>query len=146
MNIYAIDKLMSETRHLAAEYHKLTGFALPVSNELARHDAMNILQLDQPSDPESGVDLIGTGPLAGKKIQVKARVIFTGAKSRPKVGQLNFDGKWDVVILVLLDDNYNAAAMYLADRSNLHELNAKAGKALSIGRFKAAAKLIWAQN
>lgn len=147
MTIYSIDKLMSETRHLAAQYHRLTGQALPVSNELARHDVINILKLTPANEPETGVDLIGNGDLEGKKIQVKSRVIFKNAKSRPKVGHFNFDGKWDFVILVLFNEDYFAEEMYLAARQALVQSNSpKEGKrAISIGKFKSLAKLIWSK-
>lgn len=47
---------MAETRHLAAHIIDLPGQALPVSNELARHDVISILKLNPANEPESGVD------------------------------------------------------------------------------------------
>jgi hypothetical protein len=119
MNIYAIDKLMSKTRQLAAEYRRLTGQVLPVSNELSRHDVMTKLNFTIPEQPESGVDLIGVGSWAGKKIQVKSRVAFTKAKSRPRLGHLNFDGKWDFVILVIMNEDYVTEEIYIAKKEVL---------------------------
>lgn len=45
MDIYSIDKLMHETRQLAAKYHQTTGTALPVTGEIARFDAAKALGL-----------------------------------------------------------------------------------------------------
>lgn len=43
-----------------------------------------------------------------KSFKSNLGVIFKNSKSRPRVGQLNFDGKWDFVILVLLNEDYFA--------------------------------------
>ena len=152
MNIYAIDKLMSETRRLAAEYHRLTGLVLPVSNELSRHDVMTKLNFIAPTQQESGVDLIGTGLWEGRKIQVTLRVVFKQAKSRPRVGQLNFEGKWEFVILVLMNEDYAAEEMYIAKREALFESiynrvnKNKERIAISIGKFKTLSELIWCKQ
>lgn len=148
MNIYAIDRLMAETRRLAAEYHRITGLVLPVSNELARYDVATKLKFIVPIQQESGVDLLGTGIWAGKKIQVKSRVVFQKAKSRPRVGQLNFDGKWDFVILVLMNEDYEAKEMHIAVRDALvktmHNSAIKNTErnTISVSKFKALSEVI----
>ena len=45
MAVYKLDKLMAETRRLAAEYRRSTGSTLPVSAELAKFDAISLLGL-----------------------------------------------------------------------------------------------------
>jgi len=148
MNIYAIDKLMAETRRLAAEYHRITGLVLPVSNELARHDVATKLKFIVPQQPDSGVDLLGTGLWEGKKIQVKSRVMFQKAKSRPRVGQLNFEGKWDFVILVLMNEDYVAKEMYITAREVLVKAvqgaasTNKERSTISVSKFKALSEVI----
>jgi len=153
MNIYAIDKLMSETRQLAAEYRRLTGQVLPVSNELSRHDVMTKLNFIMPEKPESGVDLIGVGSWLDKKILVKSRVVFTNAKSRPRLGQLNFDGKWEFAALVLMNDDYVAEEIHIAKKEvlldslkkNINNKN-KDRNTISVAKFKALGELIWSHQ
>lgn len=153
MNIYAIDKLMSETRHLAAEYRRVTGKVLPVSNELSRHDVSSKLGFTNPEQPESGVDLIGVGLWQDKRIQVKSRVVFKNSKSRPKLGQLNFDGKWEYVILVIMNDDYQPEEMYIAKKEvlldamkNSLNIKSKDRNTISVAKFKMLGELVWRQD
>ncbi|HUT41486.1 MAG TPA: hypothetical protein VM011_09110, partial [Gammaproteobacteria bacterium] len=67
--VYSIDKLISETRRLAAEYRRSTGQALPVSAEIARHDAARLLGLTLCEPGTAGVDAIGTGNREGQRVQ-----------------------------------------------------------------------------
>ena len=153
MNIYAIDKLMSKTRQLAAEYRRLTGQVLPVSNELSRHDVMTKLNFTIPDKPESGVDLIGVGSWSGRKLQVKSRVVFANSKSRPRLGQLNFEGKWELVALVLMNEEYIAEEIYIAKREVLLEtlqphMNNKSRdrNTISVAKFKMLGELVWSKQ
>jgi hypothetical protein len=150
MNIYTIDKLMSKTRQVAAEYRRLTGQVLPVSNELSRHDVMAKLNFTIPEKPESGVDLIGAGSWLGKKIQVKSRVVFVSSKSRPRLGQQNYEGKWELVALVLMNEDYVAEEIYIANREvlldslkNYINEHGKERNTISVAKFKALGELIW---
>ena len=61
LTVYSLDKLISETRRLAAEYKRSTGQSLPVSGEIARHDAARILDLTLCEPRTGGVDAIGKG-------------------------------------------------------------------------------------
>lgn len=139
---------MTETRRLAAEYHRLTGQVLPVSQELSRYDAGRILGLDVPEQTESGVDLVGEIDGQYRKVQVKARVIFD-AKQRPKLGQLNPEGGWDSVALVLMNPSYEPEAIYIATRDALTPSVAKLTPeksrrgTLSVAKFKALGEQVW---
>lgn len=150
MSIYAVDKLMAETRRLAAEYHQQTGQVLPVSSELARYDVARLLKFTEPSEPETGVDFIGAGSWEGQKIQVKARVLFDNSKSRQRVGQLNLDSAWDQIALVLMTPTYDPDEIYMLDRDTfLAEVGGKENPkrksrgALSVAKFKAIGKRVW---
>ena len=103
MTIYSIDKLITETRRLAAEFRRSTGQALPVSGEIARYDAARLLGLTLCDQRTGGVDAIGNGQREGQRIQIKSRVITTEKKSGARIGQLNPNGEWDTVLLVIMD-------------------------------------------
>lgn len=152
MSVYAVDKLMTETRRLAAEYHRLTGQILPVSSELSKYDAARLLGFVEPESIESGVDLIGIKQWQNQKVQVKSRVLFPNSKSKQRVGQLNYEGGWDLVALVLMDPNYDPTEIYLATRELLNptiqeqalDRKKKSNKgAMSVAKFKALAELVW---
>ena len=150
MSIYAVDKLMTETRRLASEYYKTTGQVLPVSSELSRYDVIQKLKFLPIEKPEKGVDLLGSGPWKDKKALIKSRVIFENSKSKQRVGQLNMEGGWEVVILVLMNEAYEPFEMYLIDRPTI-ESTLSVGKessrrqrgALSVAKFKALGTRVW---
>jgi hypothetical protein len=151
--VYSIDKLISETRRLAAEYRRSTGQVLPVSGEIARHDAARLLGLELCEPGTAGVDAIGTGNREGQRIQIKARVMAMDSKSGARLGQINIQGDWDTLLLVILDEDYEASEIYEASRGELTEAIAAAEHsnrsrrgALSVAKFKNIGWLAWARE
>jgi hypothetical protein len=153
--VYSVDKLISQARKLAADYKAATGKPLPgVSVEIAENDAANGLDLELCAHPrQGGYDAIGRGKREGKRIQIKGRAIFDEKKSGQRIGQLKLDQEWDSVVLVLLDDNYEAYEMYEAERnaideameSNTDSKRSKRG-AMSVAKFKNIAHLVWTRD
>lgn len=149
MGIYAVDKLMKEARHLAAEYRKATGKPLGISSEIAEHDAARLLDLELCHDRSAGIDAIGHGKREGKRIIIKGRAIFDESKSGHRIGQLKLDKEWDSVVLVIMDDQYQPVELYEADREEIAEDLAKSQSkrasrgAMSVAKFKAIGHLVW---
>lgn len=151
MSVYDLDKLISETRRLAADYRRATGKSLAVSSEIARHDACTQLHLEPVSQDESvGYDAIGKQPpWNGLRIQIKGRAIFDESKSGQRIGQLKLDKEWDAVVLVLMDENFNPIEIYLAARHDIMEaMEDDSSKrrnrgAMSVARFKHVGHCVW---
>lgn len=153
MELYSIDKLMHETRQLAAKYRQTTGTVLPVTGEIARFDAAKALHLKLIEDPGSSIDAIGTGEREGKRILIKGRAIFDTTRSSPRIGQLNPEQDWDLVELVLFDEQYEAEEIYEATREEIAEAmlnkensNRKKRGAMSIAQFKIIGQLVWTRE
>jgi hypothetical protein len=153
MAIHAVDKLMEQTRKLAAEYYQTTQQTLPISAELARYDAMRLLSLVEPAVATVGVDAVGSGQLQDKRIQIKGRVIFDESKSHYRIGQLKTEGQWELLLLVLFNANYEVMAIHGCSRDLISEAlqdknNPKRSKrgAMSVARFRAIGKLLWTQH
>ena len=153
MDIYSIDKLMHETRLLAAKYHQTTGTALPVTGEIARFDAAKALGLQLIDDPSLGYDAVGTGSFNGEKILIKGRVLFETSKSNPRIGQINPDQSWDHVVLVLFNDDYIPIEIYHASSEDIGQAlsmrpdsQRKKRGAMSVAQFKIIGKLVWTQE
>jgi hypothetical protein len=153
MDTFAVDKLMAETRRIATQYRANTGQTLPVSAELGRYDARKLLQLDLPTKPMRGIDFIATtGPFANKLVQVKSRVIFDEDRKGYRIGQLNLDASWEIVVLVLYGEDYQPFAIYatskeeviaaIEHRSSLHRQRGL----MSLAKFKAISTLVWSQE
>ena len=149
--IYSVDKLISETRRLAVEFRKTTGKALPgVSSEIASYDAARLLNLQLCKDQSAGYDAVGQGDRQGRRIQIKARVIFDQEKTGQRVGQLRLEQEWDSVLLVIMDDNYEPNEIYEASREDILEAMDEAGKSarkkrgvMSVARFRIISRLVW---
>jgi len=154
VGIYSVDKLIGEARRLAAEFRRTTGKPLPgVSGEIAEHDAARLLDLGICDDRSLGYDAIGQGAREGKRIQIKARVIFDEEKSGQRVGQLKLEQDWDSVVLVIMDENYEPFEIYEAEREDIIEVmeeaarsNRKKRGAMSVARFKIISRLVWTRE
>lgn len=154
MGIYSVDKLISEARRLAAEFRRTTGKPLPgISGEIAEHDAARLLNLTICEDRTHGYDALGAGARDGKRMQIKARVIFDEEKAGQRVGQLKLDQDWDSVLLVIMDDNYEPFEIYEAERADIIDAMEEAGSsnrkkrgAMSVARFKIISRLVWTRE
>lgn len=153
MTVYSLDKLIAETRRLAAEYKRSTGQSLPVSGEIARHDAARILDLTLCEPRVGGVDALGKGKRAGQRIQIKSRILTTDSKSGTRLGQLNTSGDWNVLLLIIMDEDYEPCEIYEAARDDImDEVDEAAGSkrakrgALSVAKFKNISWLVWTRE
>lgn len=150
---YDVSALMAQTRKLASDYRRQTGQALPVTEELARFDAINLFQLTK-LDSEVGVDatnsavdgatdvatdtsldgaLAATTEEANSSLRqdhqqdyylIKGRVIFKGGKARQKLGKLSLTANWTVLLMVIYDPDYMPVQIYSVKREVIEkELN-----------------------
>lgn len=153
MSLYAVDKLISQARHLAADYRRATGKSLPISGEIAIHDACNLLNLEACETPTAGYDAIGCHDRDGQRIQIKGRVIFNESKGGQRLGQLKLEQQWDSVLLVLMNADFETEEIYEADRDAIMDAlddasshQRKKRGAISVSRFKRIANLVWCQQ
>ena len=118
MDLYSIDKLMHETRQLAAKYRQTTGSTLPVTGEIARYDVAKALNLRLIEDQTLGYDAIGLADRDGLRILIKGRVLFEDSKSTPRIDQpLNFKKYYknsNLSIGILQNKKGRIAAPYLS--------------------------------
>jgi len=155
VTVYAVDKLISEARRLAAEYRRTTGKPLPgISAEIAENDAARLLDLEPVKDETLGYDAVGRGgSRQGKRIQIKSRTIFDDTKGGHRIGQLKTGQDWDSVLLVLMDEEYEPFEIYEAERDDLvaavadseGSKRAKRGL-LSVAKFKIIGQLVWTRE
>lgn len=149
MKVYAADKLIAQARQLAADYRRGMGKPLPgISNEIAEHDAINLLHLEPKSEGAIGYDAVDPKH-NNRRIQIKSRTIFDETKTGQRIGQIKMEQEWDSVILVLMNKEYEPYEIYEAERTDLEESANKSSSnrakrgALSIARFKIIGRLVW---
>lgn len=149
MSLYSIDKLINETRRLAAEFKRTTGTMLPVSGEIARYDVSHHLDLTLSNDHTCGYDAVGNGAREGMRVQIKSRVIGDAVKSGHRLGQLNTNGNWDIVVLSLMDDEFEPIEMYQISRERIIEVmnsTSKKNRTISVAKFKVISELVWSKQ
>lgn len=151
MSVYSVDKLMAQTRKLAADYRKATGQPLPLTVEIANFDAARLLDLKLLQPPPGGYDAIGqSGEREGLRYQIKGRAIFDENKSGQRIGQLKLEQDWDAVLLVLLDEEYQPFAIHEADRCCLEQALAESPSnkrgAMSVARFRIISEQVWTRE
>jgi len=144
---YDVGFLIEQTRLVAADYYRTTGKALPVTAELARFDAVKLLNL-RKLDDESGVDALSAD--ASEKYLIKGRVIFKSGKARQKLGQISFDSDWTHLLMVIYDRDYDPDTIYKVDRDIIERELEKKPKdrrgSMTVAKYKAIGQLIWTKD
>ncbi len=73
--------------------------------------------------------------------------MFEESRTRQRVGQLGFDGQWDCIVLVLMDENYQPTELIEASRevltAALAELKPNKRGAMTVARFRNLGRVVW---
>ena len=147
-----ITKIISKVKILAKEYYKLTNKPLGITGEVGEYEAARILNLELSEARQSGYDAKNE---AGNKIQIKCRRLVKRLKNgrlskSGRLGRINLQNSWDLVILVLLDEKFDVLEIYEAKRSIVENALTKPGSksrnergALGITQFISIANKVW---
>jgi hypothetical protein len=143
-------ELLGEVKRLAREYRELTGRPLGVTGEVAEYEAARLLGLELAAVRQAGYDAIRETTEGSQRLQIKDRCILPNSKPGQRVGGINLDKEWDAVLLVLLDDRYDATAVYEADRAAVEAALLVPGSkarnergALAVSQFKSIGWSVW---
>ena len=141
---YDVSALMTQTRLLAANYREQTGNALPVTEELARFDAINLIGLTKLTEQE-GIDAID--PKTKETVLVKGRVIFKGGKARQKLGKLGLQAEWQQLLMVIYNPQYEPTQIFQIDRKiielELNKLPVSKRGSMTVAKYKAIGTQVW---
>ncbi len=144
-------KLLSEAKRIAREYRQLTGKPLGITGEIAEYEAARILGVELMPARQPGYDAIEKNDGKCRRLQVKGRCLLEDSKPGQRLGSIRIEKKWDAVLMVLLDQNFEATEIYEAERPAIIEaLQAPPGSkarnergALGISKFKSIGRLRW---
>lgn len=146
-------RVLSDAKRLAKRYYGLTGRPLGVTGEIAEYEAIRHLGLSIAPVRQAGYDAVGRVARKEERFQIKGRCIIGKAKPGARIGRIDLKKDWDAVLLVLLDDCFEATHIYRADRAAVTAaLTAPGSKsrnergALGIGKFKSIGKQVWARD
>jgi hypothetical protein len=142
--------LLGEVKQLAREYYELTEKPIGVTGEIAEYEAARILKLELSPARQSGYDAVREVDGKTELLQIKGRRLTSSSKPSQRVGSINLEKEWDVVILVLLDEHFEPTAIYEADRKAVTAALSKPGSkarnergSLAVSQFKAIGSRIW---
>jgi len=141
-------EILSQAKRLAQEYYQVTGKPLGVTGEVAEYEVARLLNLELAPARTPGYDAIRLSD--GKQVQIKGRRILPTSKPGQRVPKIDVSKAFDSVLLVLLDENFDATAIYEAERASvIATLVAPESRArndrgmMAISKFKAIGRKIW---
>ena len=142
--------LLAEAKKIAQQYRTLTGKPLGITGEVAEYEAARLLGLELTTARQAGYDAVEMVRGKPVKYQIKGRCILPGASPGQRMGSLDIEKEFDAVLLVLLDQQLDAFAIYEAPRDTvIAALSAPGSKArnergaLGISKFKSISRLRW---
>jgi hypothetical protein len=150
VDLEKVAALLTEAKRLARDYYRLTGRPLGITGEVAEHEACRLLGLRPAPVRQQGFDATRKVGDAERRVQVKGRVLLPGAGGGQRLGKINLKHEWESVVVVVLDENFEATIMYEAERAAIEAaLNAPGSISrndrgqLGISKFKAIGRKVW---
>ncbi|MEQ4285410.1 hypothetical protein [Pseudomonas syringae] len=143
-------EVLREAKVLARRFYRLTGKPLGVTGEVAEYEAATKLGLKLHAARQAGYDATETRDDGVIRIQIKGRCILNPHRITGRMGAIDLRQPFDVVVLVLLDADFNAFAMYEASRAQVQAALTLPGSkarnergALAMRQFMAMATPRW---
>lgn len=142
--------ILAEAKKLAQRYRVLTGKPLGITGEVAEYEAARILGVELTPARQAGYDATETRDGQTFKLQIKGRCILDGGKPGQRMGSIDIKKEFDAVLLVLLDENFEATAIYEVPRAAvIAALTVPGSKArnergaLGVAKFKSIGAVRW---
>lgn len=148
----AIRKVLGEAKKSAQEYRRLTGKPLGITGEVAEYEAALILGIELTPARQAGYDAIEHVNGGTRRLQIKGRCVLESSNPGQRIGSIKIEKDWDAIVLVLLDQNFDAFEIHEAERSAVvAALTAPGSKArnergaLGVSKFKSIGKPRWSR-
>lgn len=144
-----IESVLKSVKPLAVQYYGLTGKPLGVTGEIAEFEAARLLGLKLLVARSEGHDATKRRRGRSERIQIKGRFKQDG-KRWGRVPSINIEKKFDSVVLVLMQGQYEVTEIWKASRQKvikrLKEPGSKARNerySMSVPQFKAIGQMVW---
>ena len=145
-------QILGEAKRLAQQYRAVTGKPLGITGEVAEYEAARILGVELTPARQAGYDALEHRNGTTRRLQIKGRCLLPNCKPGQRLGSIDVEKDWDAVLMVLLDENFDATAIYEADRNAVLAALSLPGSrarnergALGVRKFKTIGKLRWAR-
>ena len=144
-------ELLHRVKKLAKEYREVAGRPLGVTGEVAEYEAVRLLGgLKLAPVRQEGYDAQRWTDAGSQLVQIKGRCVRPGTNLGQRIGRIDLNREWDVVLLVLMDEHFETTAIYEADRAQLTAALSEPGSRarnergqLGVGKFKAIGRQVW---
>jgi len=143
-------ELLASAKAIAADYYATTGKPLGVTGEVAEYEAARILGLELTAARQAGYDAIERRDGAERRLQIKGRCLQENCKPGQRLGSIRQQHDWDAVLMVLLDQKFEATEIWEAERAAVVAALEAPGSvarnergALAVSKFKAIGKVRW---
>jgi hypothetical protein len=142
--------LLAEAKALAKEYYDLTNKPLGVTGEVAEFEAARLLNLELVEARQAGYDALEVVDGKEFKVQIKSRRFLPNSFPSQMVGSINTNDAWDTLLLVILNEHFNATGIWQVSREAILAALSIPGSrarsernALSVGRIKQLGQKRW---
>ena len=122
--------------------------ALGITGEVAEYEAARLLGVELTPARQAGYDAIRSSD--GWRYQIKGRCLLPGCKPGQRLGSIRVEKEFDAVLMVLLDEHFDALEIYEADRqAGIAALSAPGSRArnergaLAVSKFKSIGQEVW---
>ena len=147
-DIQKIGSVLERARQAAIDYYRITGKPLGITGEYGEYIAAERLELELAPARTAGYDATDK---AGRRIQIKARSIPSDKNlGGQRLGSIRLDQKWDIVLLVVMNERFEVRWIYEAEREAIEAaLKAPGSKArnergaLSLTKFMSIGRQVW---
>lgn len=110
-------QVLSDAKKLAQRYRALTGKPLGITGEIAEFEAARLLKVQLTEARTAGYDAIRFEDGKLHRLQIKGRCVQNQSKKGQRMGSIDITKQFDSVLLVLMDESFNAMSIYEADRA-----------------------------
>lgn len=152
-NDAAVMDVLSKAKRLAQTYRQLTGKPLGITGEVAEYEAARILGVKLTPARNTGFDATERKNGTLRRLQIKSRCLLKNCKPGQRLGSIDIEKDFDAVLMVLLDENFEATAIYEAERKAVIDAIVYPGSksrnerwALGVNKFKAIGELRWSRS
>ncbi len=153
LDLQKIGKVIHTAKKVAKQYYQLTGRPLGITGEVAEYEAARLLGLCLAAVRQPGYDAIREDGSSDCRVQIKGRRVLSNFKPGQRLGRIDLSKEWDVVVLVLLNEEYEPIEIHEAQRPEIEAaLRAPGSKsrnergALSVSKFKSIGQLMWPRD
>lgn len=143
-------EILGAAKKLAQRYRVLTGKPLGIAGEVAEFEAARLLGVELVEARQAGYDATRIENGVKHRLQIKGRCLLSGATKSQRLGGIDISKEFDGVLLVLMDENLNATAIYEADRDPVIAAITKPGSkarnergALAVSNFISIGRQVW---